>query len=297
MRHPRRRPAAEAESRARAPTSIFHLAAYKHVDWAEALPGGVRRHEPAGQLERAARRRGGRRRAPSSSPRPTRRRWPRASTGARSASWSSSTALRGAASGGGQRCAVRLVNVLGSAGSASELFLRQARAGVPLTVTDTGMMRYWITMAHAALVLAHGALLAAEGEVLATPHDPAELSVGELAERIWRAAGAGEERRHRAARHPPRRDAERGADRARRAARRRAHQGIAAIAGGAARAGPGLGRRAARGGDEPRGRRAPSGSRRCAGRACSSPLAEPGIRTRRTAVVEVTAPRRARGAW
>jgi FlaA1/EpsC-like NDP-sugar epimerase len=83
--------------------------------------------------------------------------------------------------------------VLASAGSASELFLRQARAGVPLTVTDTGMTRYWITGAHAALVLAHGALLAGEGEVLSTPHDPARLSVGELAERIWRAAGAGAE--------------------------------------------------------------------------------------------------------
>ena len=102
---------------------------------------------------------------------------------------------------------MRLVNVLASAGSASELFLRQARAGVPLTVTDTGMMRFWITGAHAALVLAHGALLAADGEVLSTPHDPAELSVGELAQRIWRAAGAGRDRRHRAARHPPRRDA------------------------------------------------------------------------------------------
>ena len=42
--------------------------------------------------------------------------------------------------------AVRFVNVLASAGSASELFLRQSRAGVPLTVTDTGMLRYWITM-------------------------------------------------------------------------------------------------------------------------------------------------------
>jgi len=41
-------------------------------------------------------------------------------------------------------------------------------------------------------VLAHGALLAADGEVLSTPHDPVELSVGELAQRIWSAAGAGE---------------------------------------------------------------------------------------------------------
>src|SRR5206468_4247174 len=44
--------------------------------------------------------------------------------------------------------AVRLVNVLGSAGSASELFLRQSRAGVPLTVTDPTMVRYWMTRGH-----------------------------------------------------------------------------------------------------------------------------------------------------
>jgi FlaA1/EpsC-like NDP-sugar epimerase len=98
-----------------------------------------------------------------------------------------------AGSTGAHRCAVRLVNVLASAGSASELFLRQARAGVPLTVTDTGMTRYWITGGHAALVLAHGALLAADGCVLATPHDPAQLSVGELAARIWAAARGGGE--------------------------------------------------------------------------------------------------------
>ena len=52
-------------------------------------PGGVRRHEPPGELERAARRRGARAWTPWSWRRPTRRRWRRASTGARSASWSS----------------------------------------------------------------------------------------------------------------------------------------------------------------------------------------------------------------
>ena len=76
--------------------------------------------------------------------------------------------VRGARAGA-QRIAVRFVNVLGSAGSASELFLRQARAGVPLTVTDTGMMRYWITMAHAATLAAHGALLAARGRAARRP--------------------------------------------------------------------------------------------------------------------------------
>src|SRR5262249_58516054 len=90
---------------------------------------------------------------------------------------------------GGRRTAVRLVNVLGSAGAASEIFLRQARAGVPLTVTDTGMVRYWITMSHAACLVAQAALLAGEGIPLCSPHDPVMLTVGELAERIWRLAG------------------------------------------------------------------------------------------------------------
>ena len=90
---------------------------------------------------------------------------------------------------GGHRTAVRLVNVLGSAGAVSQTFLAQARAGVPLTVTDTGMVRYWITMTHAACLVAHAALLAGEGTLLCAPHDPVTLTVGELAERIWRLTG------------------------------------------------------------------------------------------------------------
>jgi FlaA1/EpsC-like NDP-sugar epimerase len=82
------------------------------------------------------------------------------------------------------------VNVLGSAGSASELFLRQARAGVPLTVTDTGMLRYWITMAHAGALVGQAIL---PGPGLLTAADPAMLTVGELAARIWRGTGGGAE--------------------------------------------------------------------------------------------------------
>jgi hypothetical protein len=69
------------------------------------------------------------------------------------------TALAAERSGEG-RAAVRLVNVLGSAGSATELWLRQARAGVPLTLTDPSMVRFWITKAHAASLVAHGSLAA-----------------------------------------------------------------------------------------------------------------------------------------
>jgi nucleoside-diphosphate-sugar epimerase/sugar phosphate isomerase/epimerase len=171
-----------------APHVVFHLAAYKHVDWAERFPAEF----VATNLE---------------------------------GSWSVLTAAEDAAAGtvvvastdkaalaasrygrtkrimealtaivGGrgatQSAAVRLVNVLGSAGSASEIFLSQARAGVPLTVTDTGMLRYWITGAHAVALLAHGGLLAARGERLVTAADPVNVTVGELARRVWLAAGA-----------------------------------------------------------------------------------------------------------
>ena len=180
---------APRRSRARGPDVVFHLAAYKHVDWAERYPEEfvATNLEGSWNVLRAAEARRGA--APSSSPRPTRPRWRASLYGRTKRSWSSSTAVRGAPTAAHRRAAVRLVNVLGSAGSASELFLRQARAGVPLTVTDTGMVRYWITLAHAAALLAHGALAAAEGERLATAAQPASFTVGELAERIWRQAG------------------------------------------------------------------------------------------------------------
>jgi FlaA1/EpsC-like NDP-sugar epimerase len=51
------------------------------------------------------------------------------------------------------------------------------------------MLRYWITLPHAATLVAHAALLAGEGEVLATAGEPTQLSVGELGERIWSQVG------------------------------------------------------------------------------------------------------------
>ena len=179
---------AEAVARAR-PDVIFHLAAYKHVDWAETHPEEFADTNLQGSWNvlRAAEASGVDTVVVASTDKAALA----ASFYGRTKRFMEQLTAYAAGSTGAHRCAVRLVNVLASAGSASELFLRQARAGVPLTVTDTGMTRFWITGAHAALVLAHGALLAGEGEVLSTPHDPSELSVGELAERIWRASGAG----------------------------------------------------------------------------------------------------------
>jgi FlaA1/EpsC-like NDP-sugar epimerase len=173
------------------PDIVFHLAAYKHVDWAEVFPDefvdtnlhgswNVLRAAEAAAVETVVVASTDKAALAQSFYGKTKR-------------FMEQLTAFAARRAGGQRTAVRLVNVLGSAGAASEIFLGQARAGVPLTVTDTGMIRYWITMSHAACLVAQAALLAGEGVPLCSPHDPVTLTVGELAERIWRLAGPGGE--------------------------------------------------------------------------------------------------------
>jgi nucleoside-diphosphate-sugar epimerase/sugar phosphate isomerase/epimerase len=169
------------------PHVVFHLAAYKHVDWAEIYPDEFLDTNLHGSWNvlRASERAGVDTVVVASTDKAARA----ASYYGRTKRFMEQLTAYAAGIDGAKRTAVRFVNVLGSAGSASDLFLRQARAGVPLTVTDTGMLRYWITMAHAATAAVHGALLAAEGARLATPAAPPEFTVGELAKRIWRGAG------------------------------------------------------------------------------------------------------------
>jgi nucleoside-diphosphate-sugar epimerase/sugar phosphate isomerase/epimerase len=165
------------------PDVVFHLAAYKHVDWAERFPDEFVDTNLRGSwnLLRAAERAEVETVVVASTDK---------------AALASSLYARTkrlmeqmTALAGGGRIAVRFVNVLGSAGSASELFLRQARDGLPMTVTDSGMVRYWITMGHAACLAAHGAVLGQTDARLAVPADPVTLTVGELAARIWRQTG------------------------------------------------------------------------------------------------------------
>jgi dTDP-glucose 4,6-dehydratase len=171
------------------PDVVFHLAAYKHVDWAELFPEEFVDTNLAGSWNvlRAAGRAGVDTVVVASTDKAALA----ASVYGRTKRFMEQlTAFAGRETGG--RClAVRFVNVLGTAGSVSELFLRQAREDVPLTVTDAGMVRYWITMAHAATLAAHSALLAREGVALATVSDGVTLTVGELAARIWTATGHG----------------------------------------------------------------------------------------------------------
>jgi FlaA1/EpsC-like NDP-sugar epimerase len=169
------------------PDVVFHMAAYKHVDWAEVFPEEFVDTNLQGSwnLLRAAESAGVETVVVASTDKAALA----ASFYGRTKRFMEQLTAYAARRAGAQRIAVRFVNVLSSVGSASELFLRQARAGVPLTVTDTGMVRYWITMAHAASMAAHGPLLASEGTLLAGPADPVTLTVGQLASRIWRQAG------------------------------------------------------------------------------------------------------------
>lgn len=176
-----------AELQRAAPDVVFHLAAYKHVDWAERYPEEyvATNLEGSWNLLEAARAEGVRTVVVASTDKAARA----ASLYGRTKRLMEQLVALAAARGEDERVAVRLVNVLGSAGSASDLFLRQARAGVPLTLTDAGMARFWITGPQAATLMACGALLAPTDEVLAGAVDPVTMTVGELARRIWRQAG------------------------------------------------------------------------------------------------------------
>ena len=169
------------------PDVVFHLAAYKHVDWAELYPEEFVDTNLAGSWNvlRVAERAGVDTVVVASTDKAALA----ASVYGRTKRFMEQLTAFAARETGGRRIAVRFVNVLGTAGSVSELFLRQAREGIPLTVTDAGMIRYWITMAHAATLAAHSALLAREDVALATASDAVTLTVGDLAERIWRGAG------------------------------------------------------------------------------------------------------------
>jgi nucleoside-diphosphate-sugar epimerase/sugar phosphate isomerase/epimerase len=169
------------------PDLVFHLAAYKHVDWAEVFPEEFVDTNLQGSwnLLRAAEAAD----VDTVLVASTDKAALAASFYGRTKRFMEQLTAFAARRAGARRIAVRFVNVLGSTGSASELFRRQASDGVPLSVTDTGMVRYWITMGHAVCMAAHGALLAADGALLAAPADPVTLTVGDLASRIWRQAG------------------------------------------------------------------------------------------------------------
>lgn len=78
---------------------------------------------------------------------------------------------------------VRFVNIVGTRGSVIETLTAQVAAGHPITLTDAGMTRYWITMPEAMrLLLQTGA--AARSGIMHLPETGQAINLAEMAHRL-----------------------------------------------------------------------------------------------------------------
>jgi FlaA1/EpsC-like NDP-sugar epimerase len=83
---------------------------------------------------------------------------------------------------------VRFGNVLGSSGSVVPLFQRQLREGVPLTITDAEMTRFFMTIPEAARLILEASLFGESGDLFVLDMgDP--VRIVDLARDLARLAG------------------------------------------------------------------------------------------------------------
>jgi O-antigen biosynthesis protein WbqV len=172
------------------PELVFHLAAYKHVPWGEEDPEAFAAANVLGAqhvLEGAREAGVGQIVYPSTDKAID----PPSLYGATKRLVEGMLRVS-AASGGPRAVTVRFVNVLGSQGSAPETFARLTREGQALTITDPRMRRYWITPEHARLLLLHGACLdplalGADGSLTVAPDAGDEITIMDIARRVWAA--------------------------------------------------------------------------------------------------------------
>ncbi|MBI2863188.1 MAG: polysaccharide biosynthesis protein [Chloroflexi bacterium] len=87
---------------------------------------------------------------------------------------------------------VRLVNTVGAQGGVIRVFADQIRQGLPITITDDRMTRYWISMAEATQFLAQAAFAEEiEGVMVLDMGDAVKLV--DVARRLWDLLGQGKD--------------------------------------------------------------------------------------------------------
>ena len=146
------------------PEVVLHAAAHKHVTFMENYPEEAIVNNVVGtaDLVAAAEEAGADRFVMLSTDKAVN---PRSVMGASKRLAELILAERAAAGSATRLMAVRFGNVLGSRGSVVPLFLRQIRAGGPVTVSDPEVERYFMTVKEAAMLVLQAGALGRGGEV------------------------------------------------------------------------------------------------------------------------------------
>ncbi len=170
------------------PQTVFHLAAYKHIDLAECFPEEYLAANvvATGRLAQAAINAGVERFIYPSSDKAVQ---PCSVYGATKRVTEVLLRSLGASQPATRFTVTRLVNVLGASGGVIETFIRQIGAGQCLTLTHPDMTRYWMTEAEALWLLAYGAASADPADIVAFDVGDA-VEVRLVAERLWQRYGS-----------------------------------------------------------------------------------------------------------